>query len=92
LGTSFQALAWWSVLDEPAQVVPAPAAQSFWPLRATPKHFSVLASLACTPAAMLKAAPKAKAKAALPAALRAKAVEVMGVVEAFCMVYLLGLM
>ena len=28
-GTSFQALPWKSTLDEPAQVVPGPAAQSF---------------------------------------------------------------
>ena len=65
LGTSFQAFAWWSLAELPAQVVPAPAAQSFCPFKATPKHFSVLASLACTPvAAMLRAAPRAHAKAA----------------------------
>jgi hypothetical protein len=38
-GTSFQALAWWSVLEEPAQVVPAPAAQSFLPLWDKPNQF-----------------------------------------------------
>src|SRR3990167_172771 len=30
----------------PWQVVPGPAAQSFWPLSATPKHFSLPASIA----------------------------------------------
>ena len=36
VGTFFQALAWWSTLDEPAQVVPGPAAQSFLPAIETP--------------------------------------------------------
>ena len=30
-GTFFQALPWKSILEVPAQVVPGPAAQSFWP-------------------------------------------------------------
>jgi hypothetical protein len=34
--TYFQALAWKSVLEVPAQVVPGPAAQSFLPAMATP--------------------------------------------------------
>ncbi len=34
-------LVWKSTVDVPWQVVPGPAAQSFWPLRATPKHFSL---------------------------------------------------
>ena len=46
LGTSFQALPWKSIFDVPAQVVPGPAAQSFWPFIATPKHFSLPASSA----------------------------------------------
>ena len=37
-GTSDQALPWKSILEVPAQVVPAPAAQSFLPFKATPKH------------------------------------------------------
>jgi hypothetical protein len=65
--TYFQALACLSVFDVPAQVVPGPAAQSFFPAMATPKHFSwgILAAWA------LKAAP-----AVNPAKAMAASVEV----------------
>jgi hypothetical protein len=39
--TNFHALPWKSVVEVPWQVVPGPAAQSFWPFSATPKHFSL---------------------------------------------------
>src|SRR5258708_2888514 len=39
--TNFHALPWKSVVEGPWQVVPGPAAQSFWPFSATPKHFSL---------------------------------------------------
>src|SRR5260370_21881340 len=35
-------LVWLSAVLGPAQVVPGPGKQSCWPLRATPKHFSIL--------------------------------------------------
>src|SRR5260370_40533018 len=35
-------LVWLSAVLGPAQVVPGPGKQSFWPLRATPKPFSIL--------------------------------------------------
>ena len=44
--TNFQALPWKSTVEVPWQVVPGPAAQSFWPFSATPKHFSFLAATA----------------------------------------------
>jgi hypothetical protein len=34
--TNFQALGWKSTVEVPWHVVPGPAAQSFWPLSATP--------------------------------------------------------
>jgi hypothetical protein len=34
--TNFQAFPWKSTVDVPWQVVPGPAAQSFWPFKATP--------------------------------------------------------
>ena len=61
--TYFHALACLSVLDVPAQVVPGPAAQSFLPAMATPKHFSWGIFAACA----LSEAPAvrpAKARAA----------------------------
>ena len=42
--TNFHELAWKSTVEVPWQVVPGPAAQSFWPLSATPKHFSLWAA------------------------------------------------
>src|SRR5258706_4611274 len=51
--TNFQALPWKSTVEVPWQVVPGPAAQSFWPLRATPKHFSLLAATAACPSAFV---------------------------------------
>src|ERR1700760_1405008 len=44
--TNFHALPWKSAVDVPWQVVPGPAAQSFWPFSATPKHFSLWAAMA----------------------------------------------
>jgi hypothetical protein len=46
LATYFHELPWKSTFDVPAHVVPAPAAQSFWPASATPKHFSFSAAAA----------------------------------------------
>src|SRR6266436_7091712 len=46
--TNFHALPWKSVVEVPWQVVPGPAAQSFWPFRATPKHFSLCAAVAAS--------------------------------------------
>jgi hypothetical protein len=46
LATYFQELPWKSTVEVPAQVVPAPAAQSLPPFRATPKHFSLSAAIA----------------------------------------------
>jgi hypothetical protein len=65
LATSFQALPWKSRVLVPAQVVPGPAAQSFLPLSATPKHFSLSAGWACAGAwARARADPTARARAA----------------------------
>jgi hypothetical protein len=55
-------------LDVPAQEVPAPAAQSFLPLSATPKHFSLSAPAA---GMVCWAAAGATANAALKAATNA---------------------
>src|SRR5690349_7217790 len=52
--TNFHALPWKSVVEVPWQVVPGPAAQSFWPFRATPKHFSFLAATAASASALVK--------------------------------------
>jgi hypothetical protein len=41
-GTIFQALPCQSTVDDPAQEVPGPAAQSFLPASDTPKHFSII--------------------------------------------------
>src|ERR1700754_906422 len=40
-GVNFHELPWKSIVDVPWQVVPGPAAQSFCPFSATPKHFSL---------------------------------------------------
>ena len=65
LGTYFQALPWWSFFAVPAQVVPGPAAQSFLPCIATPKHFSLSISCAAAGAvAVTSATPSARASAA----------------------------
>jgi hypothetical protein len=44
--TNFHALPWKSIVEVPWQVVPGPAAQSFCPFNATPKHFSLWAAVA----------------------------------------------
>src|ERR1700745_3182185 len=51
--TNFQALPWKSTVEVPWQVVPSPAAQSFGPLRGTPKHFSLWAATAASPSAFV---------------------------------------
>jgi hypothetical protein len=43
----------------PWHVVPGPAAQSFWPFRATPKHFSFLAATAASTSAFVSGASAA---------------------------------
>src|SRR5580700_3812448 len=57
--TNFQELVWKSTVEVPWQVVPGPAAQSFWPLRATPKHFSLCAATAAFPSAFVNGAAAA---------------------------------
>src|SRR5215813_6123503 len=52
--TNFQALPWKSTVEVPWQVVPGPAAQSFCPFRATPKHFSFLAAIAASASALVR--------------------------------------
>src|SRR5216683_7150592 len=51
--TNFHALPWKSVVEVPWHVVPGPAAQSFWPFSATPKHFSLWAAIAASPSALV---------------------------------------
>src|SRR5262249_36205749 len=50
LATYFQALPWKSTVEVPAQVVPAPAAQSLSPLGAMPQHLSMSARAGLGPA------------------------------------------
>src|ERR1700751_254796 len=57
--TNFHALPWKSTVEVPWQVVPAPAAQAFCPLRATPKHFSLCAARAASPSAFVSGAAEA---------------------------------
>src|SRR5580704_17726201 len=66
--TNFQALPWKAVVEVPWQVVPGPAAQSFWPFRATPKHFSLCAAVAASPSALVKGAAAARVASAVETA------------------------
>src|SRR5689334_17670272 len=71
--TNFHALPWKSAVEVPWQVVPGPAAQSFWPFRATPKHFSFLAAVAASTSALVRgpaAASVASAVLTAPARTR----------------------
>ena len=63
--TNFQELPWKSTVDVPWQLVPAPAAQSFCPLSATPKHFSLCAATAASPSAFVRGAAAAMLARAL---------------------------
>src|SRR5712692_11776559 len=58
--TNFQELPWKSIVDVPWQVVPGPAAQSFCPFSATPKHFSLPAATAALASASVNGAAAAK--------------------------------
>jgi len=53
------------VVEVPWQVVPGPAARSFWPFRATPKHFSFLAATAASASALVNGAAAAKVASAV---------------------------
>src|SRR5580692_9858436 len=63
--TNFHELPWKSVVDVPWQVVPGPAAQSFWPFSATPKHFSLWAATAASASAFVKGAAAAMVASAV---------------------------
>lgn len=76
--TNFQELPWKSTVEVPWQVVPGPAAQSFCPFRATPKHFSLWAAIAAAFSASVKGAAEASVASALDRAL-ARTSEVMAV-------------
>src|SRR5271166_1083545 len=67
--TNFHELPWKSTVEVPWQVVPGPAAQSFWPLRATPKHFSLCAAMAAAFSASVKGAAEASVASAPDRAL-----------------------
>ena len=54
--TNFQELPWKSTVEVPWQDVPAPAAQSFCPFSATPKHFSLCAAIAAASSPFVKGA------------------------------------
>src|SRR5260370_12101389 len=72
-GASLHELPWKSVVDVPWQVVPGPAAQSFWPFSATPKHFSLWAATAASPSALVSGAAEAMVASAVvtaPARIR----------------------
>jgi len=66
-GTIFQALPCQSTVDDPAQEVPGPAAQSFLPASDTPKHFSMPPDWACAVVVIMAAA--AATEAAMPSAV-----------------------
>src|SRR5689334_23712356 len=66
--TNFQALPWKSTVEVPWQVVPGPAAQSFWPFSATPKHFSFLAAMAASPSALVSGPAAARVASAVDTA------------------------
>src|SRR5271167_4793360 len=75
--TNFQELPWKSTVDVPWQVVPGPAAQSFCPFSATPKHFSLCAATAASPSAFVSgAANEIDESAAVMAPARRAAVTV----------------
>src|SRR5271165_4882101 len=76
--TNFHELPWKSTVEVPWQVVPGPAAQSFWPLRATPKHFSLWAAMAAALSASVNGPAEASVASALDRAL-ARTSEVMAV-------------
>src|SRR5271165_3801125 len=76
--TNFHELPWKSTVEVPWQVVPGPAAQSFCPFRATPKHFSLWAAIAAAFSASVKGAEEASVASALDRAL-ARTSEVMAV-------------
>src|SRR6516225_1931590 len=67
--TNFQELPWKSTVEVPWQVVPGPAAQSFWPLRATPKHFSLWAATAASTSPLVSGAAETRLASALERAL-----------------------
>src|ERR1700751_3758097 len=67
-GTNFHALPWKSAVEVPWQVVPGPAAQSFWPFSATPKHFSFLAATAASASALVSGAAAARVASAVDTA------------------------
>jgi len=62
--TNFHALPWKSTVEVPWQVVPGPAAQSFWPFSATPKHFSFLAATAASASALVRGPAEASVASA----------------------------
>src|SRR5271156_674409 len=75
--TNFQEFPWKSTVDVPWQVVPGPAAQSFCPFSATPKHFSLCAATAASPSAFVNgAANEIDESAAVMAPARIAAVTV----------------
>ena len=78
--TNFHELPWKSTVEVPWQVVPGPAAQSFCPFRATPKHFSLWAAIAAAFSASVKGAAEASVASALDRAL-ARTSEVMAVLQ-----------
>src|SRR5271165_5386595 len=67
--TNFHELPWKSTVEVPWQVVPGPAAQSFCPFRATPKHFSLWAAIAAAFSASVNGAAEASVASALERAL-----------------------
>src|SRR4051812_27281377 len=66
--TNFQALPWKSMVEVPWQVVPGPAAQSFWPFMATPKHFSFFAATAASASALVSGPATASVASAVETA------------------------
>src|SRR5690349_13430143 len=66
--TNFHALPWKSTVEVPWQVVPGPAAQSFWPFSATPKHFSFFAAMAASVSALVRGAAAATVASAVETA------------------------
>src|SRR5271155_82633 len=52
--TNFHEFPWKSTVEVPWQVVPGPAAQSFWPFKATPKHFCLWAATAAFASALVR--------------------------------------
>src|SRR5215470_11022072 len=56
------------MVEVPWQVVPGPAAQSFCPFSATPKHFSFLAAVAASTSALVSGPADAKVAKAVETA------------------------